>query len=90
MELKPLRSIVARKLYLLMTTKLRLEQLHIGLGNRGKIKSDKDLDALAPFTFKAYFSRDMKKRLLIRRDVMNTEPSLRLEHPAESNVLRIP
>jgi len=61
MELKPLRLLFAKKRYLVMANKLSLERIHIEFGNRGTIKTDQDLEAIAPFTFKNYFSRDMKK-----------------------------
>jgi len=61
MEIKPLRSLFAKKRYALMGNKLYLVQLHIGLGNRGMIKTDQDLAAIAPLTFNTYFSRGMKR-----------------------------
>jgi len=61
MELKPLRSLFAKKRYLLMASKLYLEQLYLKYGKKGMIKTDQDLEAFAPFTFKSYFSKNMKK-----------------------------
>jgi len=61
MELKPLRSVFAKKRYILMASQLKLVQFHIAFGNRGMIKTDQDLADIAPFSFKTYFSRGMKK-----------------------------
>jgi len=61
MDLKPLKALFTQKLYMLMASKLRLQQIHIAFGNRGMIKTDQQLAAFAPFTFKTYFSRNMKK-----------------------------
>jgi len=61
MELKPLRSMFAERRFVLMASKLRLASIHVGLGNRGMIKTDQDLDAFSALTFKAYFSKNMKR-----------------------------
>jgi len=44
-----------------MANKVYLVKLDIGLCERGLIKTDQDLTALAPFTSQTYFSRDKKK-----------------------------
>jgi len=43
MELKPVRSLFARKRYILKGSKLNLVQLHVGFGERGMVKTDQDL-----------------------------------------------
>jgi len=61
MKLKPLSSLLARKRSILMASKLRLQQLHIEYGKIGMITADQNLVALAPFAYKGYFSRNVKK-----------------------------
>jgi len=61
LELKPLRSLFVKKRYLLMANKLNLVHLHIGFGNRGMIKTDQDLYTFAPFTYKTYLRKDMRR-----------------------------
>jgi len=88
MNLKLLKSLFAQKRYYLMASKLRLQQAHIRFGKGGMIKTDQDLAAIAPLTFKTYFSRGMKKAYAnwtlhdtftgsvvsgIRRNVMNMQ-----------------
>jgi len=70
-----------------MPSKLNLVQVHIGYGKRGMIKTDQDLDAISPFTFKKHFSKDMKKAY--RNWTLHETFTGSIVSPICGNVLRI-